>query len=270
MIPVPNNCYDSMILDVDGVVWLEGVIIEENIMVIRRAIDEGVRVVFLTNNATRSRRIYSILLTDAVGRKISEDQVINSAYSAAEWLKREKGPSRVFPIGEEGLIVELQLAGHLTFGLTEWKYADVVAVGLDRHLTYHKLMAAHNAITRNNAFFLVTNRDSAYPVSGGTIPGAGAIVSFLETSTGRRADYNAGKPGQWILELALEHAGKPENPLLVGDRVGIDIEMGLKAGIDSMLVLTGVTRIPPEPKGYMVVEDLYSAFKKGVIKFCKR
>ena len=266
-----KECYDSLILDVDGVVWLEGTNIEENIRLIRKAIDEGVRVVFLTNNATRSRKIYSILLSDAIGREISVSQIINSAFSAAEWLKREKGPSRVFPIGEEGLIVELQLAGHLTFGITEWRYADVVVVGLDRYITYHKLMAAHKALTRNNAFFLITNRDPAYPVTGGTIPGAGAIVSFLETSTGRKVDHNAGKPGEWILKLALEQAGRPENPLLVGDRLDIDIEMGLKAGIDSMLVLTGVTKRPPEsPNGYIVAEDLYSAYEKGVIRFCKR
>lgn len=264
------NCYDALILDVDGVVWLEGTLIEENIRAIREAIDAGVSVVFLTNNATRSRRIYSILLSDAIGREIPESRIVNSAYSAAEWLKRHRGPSRVYPIGEEGLIVELQLAGHLAFSVTEWRYADTVVVGLDRHITYHKLMAAHKALTRNKAFFLITNRDPAYPVTGGTIPGAGAIVSFLETSTGRRADYNAGKPEKWILELALERAGKPSNPLLVGDRVDIDMSMGVKAGIDSLLVLTGVTRVPPDDRnGFMVAESLSKAVEDGLIGFCR-
>lgn len=265
-----NECYDSLILDVDGVVWLEGTRIEENLYAVRKAIDAGLRVVFLTNNSTRSRKVYSILLSDVVGRSISVDQIVNSAYSAAKWLAKEKGPSKVYPIGEEGLITELHEAGHTVFNVTEWKYADVVAVGLDRHLTYHKLAAAHNALTRNNAYFLITNRDPAYPVEEGSVPGAGAIVSFLETSTGRPADHNAGKPCKWILDLALEHAGRPVNPLLVGDRVDIDVAMALNAGIDALLVLTGVTRDPPRNRnGFIVAESLSAALEKGLVRFCK-
>lgn len=265
-----KECYDSLILDIDGVVWLEGVGIEENLAAVRKAVDAGISVVFLTNNSTRSRGVYSILLSDVVGRIIGEDQVVNSAYSAAEWLRRDKGPSRVYPIGEEGLITELYVAGHTLFGVAEWRYAEVVAVGLDRHLTYHKLMAAHNALTRNNAYFLITNRDPAYPVGEGSVPGAGAIVSFLETSTGRPADHNAGKPDRWILDLALEHAGRPVNPLLVGDRVDIDVEMALKAGVDAMLVLTGVTQNPPRSRGgFMVAENLSAALERGLVRFCR-
>ncbi|MCE4599954.1 MAG: HAD-IIA family hydrolase [Desulfurococcales archaeon] len=267
---MPGGCYDALILDVDGVIWLEGTLIDENIKVVREAIDKGVQVVFLTNNATRSRKTYSILLSNAIGRDIGIEMVVNSAYSAAEWLLREKGPSRVYVVGEEGLVEELNNAGHTIFGVTEWRYADTVVVGLDRHLNYRKLMAAHKALTENNAFFLVTNRDPAYPVAEGTIPGAGALVSFLETSTGRKADYNAGKPGQWILDLALEKAGNPRNPLLVGDRIEIDIEMALARGMDSLLVLTGVTKTPPsKPRGFKVSESLGRAVDEGLVSLCR-
>ncbi len=264
-------CVDALILDVDGVVWLEGTLIEENIQIIRQAYDEGIPVVFLTNNATRSRRVYSILLSEAIGRRISVDQVVNSAYSAAEWLRRTKGPSKVLVVGEEGLVEELILAGHTPLSTTEWRHADTVVVGLDRNITYHKLSAAHKALTRRNAFFLITNRDPAYPVTGGTIPGAGAIVSFLETSTGRRADFNAGKPELGILDLALERAGRPSRPVMVGDRVEIDMDMARKAGIPGLLVLTGVTKEPPsDTDGFIVARSLLDAVEKGLLSFCQR
>ncbi len=264
-----NQCVDALILDIDGVVWLEGTLIEENLREIRNAYDKGIPIVFLTNNATRSRKIYSILLTDALGRKVDIHNIVNSAYSAAEWLKRFRGPSRTLIIGEEGLVEELHLAGHTILNHSEWKYADTVVVGLDRNITYHKLTAAHKALTVKKAFFLITNRDPAYPVTGGTIPGAGAIVSFLETSTGRKADHDAGKPGKWILDLALELAGKPSNPLVVGDRIEIDIDMAVKAGIASLLVLTGVTKQPPERHdGFLVSRNLWEAVNNGLIRYC--
>jgi len=264
-----DNCYDALIVDVDGVVWRDGEPIPENVEALRRLIREGARIVFLTNNSTKSRRLYAEKLSQAINARISVDSIVNSGYSAAAWLARTRGPTRVLPIGEEGLIDELVGAGHTPLTSHDWPLAEAVVVGLDRNLSYRKLAAAHKAILRG-ALFVATNQDNAYPVPGGTEPGAGSLVALLSTSTGRRPDFDAGKPGEWILRLALEAAGSPRRPLIVGDRLDTDIEMARRAGVPGLLVRTGVHRDAGPGPGYTVVDNLLVALEEGLVRACGR
>ncbi len=260
------ECFDSLIVDLDGVVWRDGAPIAGNVEALRSLAERGVPIVYLTNNSTRSRRVYSLLLTRILGYRVPADMVVNSGYSAAEWIRRRLGPTIVLPVGEEGLVEELALAGHTVATPGEWRLAKAVAVGLDRSLTYRKLAAAHKAIVYAGALFVATNRDRTYPVADGLEPGAGAVVAALEASVGRPPDFDAGKPGEWILGLAMERLQDSKNPLVVGDRVETDIEMARKAGIKSLLVLTGVTRKPPE--GVVAARDLSSALREGIVAPC--
>ena len=262
-----HRCYDALIVDVDGVVWRDGQPIDSNIEGLRTALSMGARIVFLTNNSTRSRRVYAARLTQVLGFQVSEAQVVNSGYSAAAWLARTHGPSVVLPVGEEGLIDELSMTGHTPVGPSEWAMAEAVVVGLDRGLNYRKLAAAHKAILAG-AIFLATNRDPNYPVPGGTEPGAGSIVALLEASTGRKPDFDAGKPGSWILGLALEASGSPRNPLIVGDRVDTDMEMARRAGITGLLVRTGVHSHVERGDGFLVARSLGEALSRGLVEVC--
>jgi len=264
-----DNCYDALIVDVDGVVWRDGDPIPENVEALRRLIQEGARVVFLTNNSTKSRLVYAEKLSQAINARVGLDSVVNSGYSAAVWLARTRGPSRVLPVGEEGLVHELVGAGHTPLTSSDWPLAEAVVVGLDRNLSYRKLAAAHKAIIRG-ALFVATNRDNAYPVPDGTEPGAGSLVALLSTSTSRDPDFDAGKPGEWILRLALEAAGSPRRPLIVGDRLDTDIEMARRAGIPGLLVRTGVHREAKPGPGYMAVDNLMVALEEGLIRVCGR
>ncbi len=249
--------YDVLIVDVDGVVWIDGEPIRDNIEALARIAETGVEVVLLTNNSTRSRRAYSRKLA-AIGLQLGPDRIVNSGYSASLWLREKHGPSKVLAVGEEGLVEELILQGHEPLNPGDHEYAEAVVVGLDRGLTYRKLEAASWAI-RRGALFVATNRDNAYPTPGGLSPGAGSIVSLLETATGRRADVDTGKPNPWILEAALRLLGrKPERLAVIGDRVDTDMELARRAGVDGILVMTGVaaSRGDPIPEWVKTVKTL--------------
>ncbi|MEB3760544.1 MAG: HAD-IIA family hydrolase [Desulfurococcales archaeon] len=252
------KCYKAAIVDLDGVVWRSSKIIEENVEALK-SILETTQLVFLTNNSTRTRKEYALKLSRILEYEISPGQIITSGYSAAEWLRRTKPGSKTLVVGEEGLVAELTMAGHTVLTTDNWMSADAVVVGLDRNLTYRKLAAAHKAIV-NGALFVATNRDTSYPDVEGTVPGAGSIVSLLETSSGKSPVVDAGKPNKWILELALAKISFPRNEVIViGDRIDTDIAMAQENKLDSILVLTGVTRDPPRGlDGVVVAKTLAS------------
>ena len=252
------KCYKAAIVDLDGVVWRSSKIIKENVEALK-SILETTQLVFLTNNSTRTRKEYALKLSRILESEITPDQIITSGYSAAEWLRKTKPGSKTIVIGEEGLVAELTMAGHTVLTSDNWISADAVVIGLDRNLTYRKLAAAHKAIV-NGALFVATNRDTSYPDVEETVPGAGSIVSLLETSTGKKPIVDAGKPNKWILELALAKIRFPRNEVVViGDRIDTDIAMAKENGLDSILVLTGVTKDPPgKLDGVIVAETLTS------------
>jgi 4-nitrophenyl phosphatase len=250
----------AFIVDLDGVVWLEGSPIWANVNALRRLAGCGYKVVFLTNNSARSRRVYSLALSK-LGLRVSPGDVVTSGYSASVWVRENLGSSRVYIVGEEGLVEEFLVEGHVVLDASSSHMAEAVVVGLDRNLSYQKLEAALRALNRG-ALFVATNRDHVFPGRDGPKPGAGAIVSLLETASGRRVDFDAGKHGEWILRMAMRAAGgvNPEEAAVVGDRVDTDVEMALRAGSVPVLVLTGLTgegeasRVAE--RGVVVVEDL--------------
>ncbi len=232
----------SLIIDLDGVVWLEGKPIKGAAEALRALEERGKRLAFLTNNSVVSRR-------DCIRRLkkmgIRTERVITSSYGAALWLKRE-GRARVYAIGERGLREELKLAGHELVGEREAERATHVVVGLDRRLNYQKLAAGMRAILAG-AKFIATNRDCSFPTEGGLLPGAGAVVSFLEVAASKPPDVVIGKPEPFLLELALKELhSRPGETALIGDRMDTDVAAGKRMGLMTVLVLTGVSR---EPRG---------------------
>ena len=252
--------YKGLIVDLDGVVWRGGKPIPENVEALRILHNAGIKIVFLTNNSTRSRRLYSQLLTHILGFNVRPEDVVTSAYAATKWLRENMGPSKVYVVGEEGLVEELVHEGHTVVTLTEAKSckADVVVVGLDRNLTYKKLLTAHILIKWCGKPYIVTNIDATVPVEDADMPGAGTILAALERSTGKKPAYVTGKPNPWIVKIALSQLELDKKEvLLVGDRLDTDIEAAVKLGIDSLLVYTGVTR--PEDVMKSTIKPTYQA-----------
>ncbi len=234
--------YDIFLIDLDGVVWRGREPLKENVLAIRKLIELKKEVFFVTNNSTRSRSVYSILLKN-LGIDVSENNIITSGYASVLWLSRRRPNSLTYILGEEGLAEEATKMGLRLATRSEALsgLVDAVIVGLDRNLTYSKLNAAYKAIT-DGALFIASNKDPTFPLERGSrAPGAGAIVAALEASLGREPDFVAGKPNPWMVKIALGERGSA-NAVIIGDRLETDILMANRAGIDSILVLTGVTR----------------------------
>src|SRR5699024_1927551 len=144
---------------------------------------------------------------------------------------------RIYVIGEAGLLEGLQAED---FVLTDHE-VDAVVVGLDSQVDYSQLEKA-TLLIQGGAAFIGTNPDTNLPTERGLVPGNGALIAFLEASTGQKATV-IGKPEAIIMEAALAKIGlKKEDVLMVGDNYSTDIQAGIRNGVDTLLVLTGFTR----------------------------
>ena len=223
---------EAYILDLDGVIYRGNNLINGAAETVNQLQDHA-KVLFLTNNSTRSRASVATRLKTA-GIQCGADDVITAGYATAVYIRKHYGASTVYPIGEAGLIKELQAAGH---EISE--NARFVVIGLDRNFTYEKLRIGLQNIT-NGAKFIATNTDPVLPTEDGFVPGAGAIVSALKTASGK-SPLVIGKPNQPIMDIVIDHIGLDANKYtVVGDRLDTDILAGSRCGMRTVLVLSGV------------------------------
>jgi len=228
--------YRVFLLDVDGVLVRGGEIIPGAIEGVVKLQKMG-HVFLLTNNSTRSREQVARNLQDA-GFPIGAGDIVTSAFIAAEYLRERYGSVHVWTLGEEGLDQELLVAGH---ELVPPREADWVVAGMDRDLDYARLAQGLRALLAG-ARLLATNDDATFPSPDGPQPGAGAMIGAFK-GMGFSPQAVVGKPSAIAFQVALERAEcKPEDALMIGDRLETDIFGSREAGIDSALVLTGVTR----------------------------
>ncbi len=226
----------GLIIDMDGVLWRDKQPLGDLPAIFKEIQRLGLTFMLATNNATLSVDQYVAKLNH-FGVAINHSQIINSSQATAHYLRRlhpEGGV--VFVVGEDGLVQELRLQG---FYPGE-EHPIAVVVGMDRNLTYQKLKIACLHI-RSGVPFIATNTDKTYPTPQGLTPGAGSIVAALETATDISPTV-IGKPSPEMYWLAMERMGsKPENTLVVGDRLETDIAGAQEIGCLSALVLSGVT-----------------------------
>jgi phosphoglycolate/pyridoxal phosphate phosphatase family enzyme len=230
-----------LIFDLDGVIYRGETAVPGAIPTLHHLSSAGHRLFFLTNNSTRSRRDYAEKLA-RMGYPATPEQVMTSAYATGLYLRRQGAEGRrVFIIGEHGLAEEMTLAGLTVVPLESQDRADYVVVGLDRFLTFAKLQRAFEEV-RGGAAFVATNKDPTYPMEEGReIPGGGSMVAALEYAVGR-APVAIGKPEPYTLEEILSLAGgRPEDGIMIGDRLDTDIRVGRRLGLATALPLTGVT-----------------------------
>ena len=230
--------YAGYIFDLDGTIYLGDALIpgaKETVAALRR---EGRGVAYVSNKPLEPASSYAAKLT-RLGVPTPATDVINSTRALATYLREQGLTSGLYVVGERSLLQELMAEG---FGLTEClDQIQVVIASFDRTLTYDKLNKAHQALVRG-ARFLATNADATCPMPGGAIPDCAGVIAFLQATTGRRIEVVAGKPSRYILDAALERLGlSAQECLMVGDRLATDMVMGAQAGMDTALVLTGVT-----------------------------
>ncbi len=251
-----------VIFDLDGVIYRGDEPMPFAVETVQRLRDAGVMVRFLTNNSALTRQAYVRRLA-GMGILSCEEDFMTSAYATALYLQSQGAEGRrVFIVGEEGIHEELRRIGMVVVTDPEEEGADYVVAGIDRDFTYDKLRRAHYAI-QHGAQFIATNRDATYPAARGRIvPGGGALVAAIQTCTGVEP-LVIGKPNTYSMELLLRQAGVPaDEAVLVGDRLDTDVLVGKRAGLHTVLVLTGVTNeealaeAPPEMLPERVIRTL--------------
>ncbi|HEY6739662.1 MAG TPA: HAD-IIA family hydrolase [Actinopolymorphaceae bacterium] len=230
--------YRGVVCDLDGTVYLSGRPFPgavEALLALRAA---GVRVLFVSNNPHRDAEAYARRLAD-IGLPTSPEDILTSGAVTASWVAENLPGARALVLGEESLIRELTAVGVKL--VEKGDEADVVVASFDRTFTYARWTEAFRAI-RAGARFIATNPDPTCPVDDGEIPDCGGIIAALEVTTGRPVEHVMGKPSPLMVEAALRRLMlDKEDVLVVGDRLGTDIELGCRAGIDSAMVLTGVS-----------------------------
>ncbi len=228
-----------VVMDMDGVLYRGDQPVPGAIETLNTLRQQGVQVAFLTNNASR-RREELVERVVQLGLPCTLDQMGGSAYTTARYLAQEAPEARIFVVGMAGMIRELREAG-LTVVPTHAGATHVV-VGLDRGVTYEKLMHAHYAICQG-ATFIATNLDATFPDSlTTTAPGAGAIIAVLRTSTAVEP-LVIGKPQVAGISLIADSWGVgPRAVAAVGDRLETDIASAKAFGCLAVLVLTGIAR----------------------------
>lgn len=255
----PVDRYKNFLIDMDGVLYINQQPIKSAIQFINR-IKGSREVLLLTNNSKFTRTEYRDKLL-SMGLDIAEDRIMTSSVATANYLKENHHPdgASVFAMGGTGLCRELEAIGMRIANGEEGRRADYVVVGWDTELTYEKLKTACLAL-HAGAIFIGTNSDATFPSTDGLWPGAGAILAAVETAACRSAIV-IGKPNVFMMQTALSAlSAKADETLTIGDRLETDISGGWRAGTDTCLVLTGVSKANDvegfEPKPDIIVNNL--------------
>ncbi|MCA1055546.1 TIGR01457 family HAD-type hydrolase [Rossellomorea aquimaris] len=227
--------YKGYLIDLDGTMYRGKEVISEAGDFVRRLQDKGLPYLFVTNNSSRRPEQVAEKL-QSFGIPAEKEQVFTTSMATAQFIADKKPGSSAYVIGEEGIRTALEEKG---ITLQDEK-PDFVVVGIDRGINYEKLALACLGV-RDGATFISTNGDIAIPTERGLLPGNGSLTSVVTVSTNVQPIF-IGKPESIIMEQALEVLGiRKEDTLMVGDNYDTDIKAGMNAGLDTLLVHTGVT-----------------------------
>lgn len=230
--------YTGYIFDLDGTIYLSNRLLGQADQVIDKLTRLGKKVLFLTNKPIETRLDYAKKLNN-FGIPATIDNIINSSLVTAQYLSKQKSNAVVYVIGEPPLIQELE-----SFGLqitADPLQAEFLVVSFDRTFDYDKLNDAMIAL-KNGARYFATNPDRTCPIDGGEIPDCAGMIGAIHGVTGIYPEVICGKPSPITLAVALERIQQDaKDCLMIGDRLETDIKMGIEQGLDTALVLTGIT-----------------------------
>jgi glycerol 3-phosphatase-2 len=251
--------FDGFLIDLDGVVWIGTEPVPGAPEALATLLAAGKRIVFVTNNPGKPPAAYAERLR-GMGVEVGEEQIVTAGIVTARLAAEAAGPGGgAFVIGATAL-KEMVAANGATLLEGEAAYAaDVVVVSGHRGFDFEELLTATRAL-QHGAALVATSRDPTLPMPGGEWPGTGAILAAIETASGRTAEIG-GKPERHLFELALERVGGGR-VAMVGDRISSDIEGGRRAGLPTILVLSGTSdraeAEAAEPSPDHVVDNLAS------------
>lgn len=250
--------FDGLLVDLDGVVWVGRELLPGAAETLSRLLADGIEIVFVTNNSVKSPAAYAARLRDS-GIEIGDDRVLTGGVATARLAAERIGRGgTAFVIGSPGFKETVAASGLELLDGEAAQSADAVIVSAHREFDYDELLTATRAM-QGGAELFGTSRDPTLPMPGGAWPGTGATLAAVETAAGKRAE-TGGKPEPHLFEQARGLIPKAGRIAMIGDRIASDIVGGQRAGLATILVLTGAcTRADAEaaePPPDHVLDDL--------------
>ena len=232
------TAYDVALTDLDGVVYLGASAIPGAPAALSAAVAAGLRIVYVTNNASRTPSAIAAQLA-ALGAPARAAEVVTSAQAGARLLAERLPPgAEVLVVGGTGLRLAVRERGFRPVSVASGQTAAVIQ-GYAPDLSYSLLTEGALAV-QSGALFVASNADLTLPTARGRQPGNGSLLRVIATATGHEP-LVAGKPEPPLHAEAVARSGA-RRPLVVGDRLDTDIAGAVRVGCDSLLVLTGVSR----------------------------
>ena len=227
----------SWLMDMDGVLVHEEDLIPGANRFISRLSELDMPFLVLTNNSIYTRRDLAARLRGS-GLEVPEAAIWTSALATARFLEDQRPGGSAFVIGEAGLTTSLHAAGYT---LTE-RNPDYVVLGETRTYSFERITRAIRLID-GGARFIATNPDPTGPTVDGPLPATGSVAALISKATGVEP-YFVGKPNPLMMRSALNAIdAHSETTAMVGDRMDTDVVAGLEAGLETVLVLSGVTTL---------------------------
>jgi glycerol 3-phosphatase-2 len=250
--------FDGFLIDLDGVVWEGRELVPGSVEALRALIESGKEIVFVTNNSVKQPGAYAVRLREA-GVEVAGDRVVTAGAATAQLAAEHVGSTgTAFVIGAPGFKETVAATGLALLDGEAARSVDAVVVSGHREFDYAELLTATFAL-RAGASLFATSRDPTLPMPGGAWPGTGATLAAVETASGKTAEIG-GKPERHLFDQARALIAGAARVAMVGDRVASDIEGGRRAGLATILVLSGATsreeaaRADPPPD--LVLDDL--------------
>jgi len=231
------DSFDGFLVDLDGVVWEGRELLPGAVDALQKLLADDKEIVFVTNNSVRSPRAYAARLRDA-GVPVADERVVTGGVATARLAAQRVGAgATAFVIGAPGFKQTVADAGLTLVDDEAAQRAVVVVVSAHREFDYAELWTATRAL-QNGAMLFGTSRDPTLPMPGGAWPGTGATLAAVETASGKTAE-TGGKPERYLFEEARALMPAADRVAMVGDRISSDIEGGRRAGLATILVLSG-------------------------------
>jgi len=256
------NSFDTVLTDCDGVLWSGNTPIPGSVEMIHKFREMGKKVIYVTNNATRSRKEYVTKMED-LGFGGTYEEIFTPSFLVASYLRSINFNKKVYLYGFKGIAQELTDAGIDFIGLgpdpvEEWS-PDLIAkavdemdpdvgcviASLDYYVSYLKMLKAVTYLNNPETIFLVTNLDERFPFGNGMVlPGTGSVVQTLITAS-RRKPIIVGKPEKFMFEAVQKEYPtiQPGRTLMIGDNTKTDIMLGKNCGLQTLFVDSGVDRL---------------------------
>jgi NagD protein len=225
----------SWLMDMDGVLVREDQAVPGADQFLTRLREREIPFLVLTNNSIYTPRDLSARLRMS-GIEVPEERIWTSALATARFLENQRPGGTAFVIGEAGLTTALHDAGYT---MTD-RAPDYVVLGETRTYSFERITQAIRLID-TGARFIATNPDTTGPTPEGPLPATGSVAALISRATGHEP-YFIGKPNPLMMRSALNAIdAHSETSAMIGDRMDTDVVSGLEAGMETILVLTGVT-----------------------------